>query len=215
MPRVPVEPPPPGESAPAETPAATPTPAPETTPPETAKPAPETTQPAPETTQPEAHATPPPGVKTQPARPSRSVSIPLVEQPIQVITSPPGARVVPDNNPARACQSPCSLRMLPGRHTLAVALAGHRRELRIFEVTAQPLELFVSLTAATGKVHIESEPAGASILVDGQARSEKTPATLLLSAGKHHLTVLRDGARLERDIEVTDGGLLRVTFNLP
>jgi hypothetical protein len=104
--------------------------------------------------------------------------------------------------------------MLPGRHTLAVTLEGYRRELRIFEVTAQPLELFVSLTTAAGRVRIDSEPAGAAIQVDGQARAEKTPATLVLPAGKHRLTVSREGSRQEREIQVTDGGLVRVSFAL-
>jgi serine/threonine-protein kinase len=201
MPRAPV-----ATTPPVEPPAA------ETDQPETA--APEPAKPAPETAKPETEPAPSPAVKTQPARPSRPVSIPQVAQPVQVITSPPGARVVPDNNPAQACQSPCSLRLLPGRHTLAVTLEGHRREMRIFEVTAQPLELFVSLTAATGRVHLDSEPPGASIMVDGQPRPERTPATLLLPAGKHRLTVTHDGVRRDRDIEVADGGLLRVVFPL-
>ena len=218
--RAPAEVAPAVQPPPAETPAAPEPSAPEAgkVAPEAAKPAPATAEPAPETAKPTPEAKPapaPPAPTTQPARPPRAVSIPLVEQPIQVITSPPGARVVPDDNPARACQSPCSLRMLPGRHTLAVTLGGHRRELRILEVTAQPLELFVNLTAATGRVRIESDPPGASILVDGQARTEKTPATLVLLAGKHHLTVSRDGSRGEREIEVPDGGLIRVSLSLP
>lgn len=209
MPRVPVE-----TAAPVQPPPADTSPATEEHAPETPKPEPEPTSPAPETPKAETLPMPPPAVKTQPARPPRTVPAPLLEQPVQVVTSPPGARVVPDNNSAQACKSPCYLRMTPGRHTLAVTLEGHRREMRIFEVTAQPLELFVSLTAATGRVHLESDPPGASILVDGQPRSEKTPATLVLPAGKHRLTVIRDGDRRDRDIDVADGGLLRVTFSL-
>ena len=156
----------------------------------------------------------PPPVITQPARPPSPVSTPLIEQPIQVVTSPPSAQVVPDNSPAQACRSPCSLRMLPGRHTLAVTLAGHRREMRIFEVTAQPLELFVNLTPAVGRVRLESDPPGASITVDGQVHPEKTPATLVLPAGKHRLVVTGDGGRAERDLELEDGALLKVSLSL-
>ena len=178
--------------------------------PETAKPVPETVKPVPETT-PERPA---PLVTTPPARTPRPVPSPPVEQPIQVVTRPPGAQVVPDNNPTLTCKSPCSMRMLPGRHTLAVTMAGHRREMRIFEVTAQPLELFVNLTPATGRVRIESDPPGAAIQVDGQARSERTPATLVLPAGRHRLTVSRNGGRLDREVEVRDGGLVLVNFSL-
>jgi len=208
------------ESPPTETPSAPGQPAPEVAKPgpETAPPAPEAAQPAPVGAKPEPEkqpTAPPPAVTTLPTRPPRPAPNPPIAQPIQVVTSPPGARVVPDNDPGRACKSPCSLRLLPGRHTLAVTLEGHRRELRIFEVTAQPLELFVNLAAATGRVRIQSEPPGAAILVDGQVRPEKAPATLVLPAGKHRLTVLRDGARQEREVEVPDGGLIRVSFALP
>lgn len=146
--------------------------------------------------------------------PARPVTTP-VEQTIQVVTSPPGAHVMADNNQSRTCRSPCSFNLLPGRHTLAVALEGHRREMRIFEVTGQPLELFVGLTLVTGRVRVESDPPGASIAVDGQPVAERTPVTLTLPAGKHRLTIRRDGGVAERDIEVRDGALMKVSLSLP
>lgn len=211
--------PPPAES-PAETPPADtpPTPSAETPPPAESQETPPPAQDPPEETAAKPApkpAPPPPPVTTKPALPPSPAASPPVEQPIQVITSPPGAQVVPDDRPAQACKSPCSLSMLPGRHTFTVTLPGHRREMRIFEVTGQPLELFVNLTPATGRVRVETDPAGASIVVDGRARTEKTPATLILPAGKHRLAVSRDGGRAERDIEVEDGALIRVSFSLP
>jgi len=212
-------------TAPVQPPPGTEKPAPETAqpPPEEAKPATEAVKPPPEKVKPAEEVKPaaapspiePPAAKPPPAPSPRKQPPPPVEQHILVVTSPPGAQVVPDANLAQACTSPCSLRMLPGRHTLRVTLEGHRRENRIFEVTAQPMELFISLAAAAGRVRIESDPPGAVILVDGQTRSETTPATLTLPAGKHQLVVTRDGRRLERSIEVRDGGLAVVNFNFP
>jgi serine/threonine-protein kinase len=158
--------------------------------------------------------TPAPVEKTPPRRTVPEVVVPPVEQTVQVVTNPPGAQIVPDNTAARACKSPCSLQMLPGRHTLAVTLNGYRRELRIFEVTGQPRELFVNLTPVIGTVRVESDPEGASIVLNGQQRPEKTPATLVLPPGKYHLLVTKDGKRAEQDLDLRDGALMKINFSL-
>ena len=69
-----------------------------------------------------------------------------------------------------------------GRHTLSATLGGYRRTLRIFEVP-RDAELFLNMDRASGTVMVRSEPAGASIVVDGEQRSERTPAMLHLPAG--------------------------------
>jgi hypothetical protein len=155
--------------------------------------------------------------RVEPATPKRTVPAvvrPPVEQPVQIITNPPGAEVLPDNTPDKTCKSPCSLQMSPGRHTLTVTLAGYRKENRIFEVARQPLETFINLTQLIGTLRVETVPPGASIILNGQLRPEKTPATLLLPPGKYRLEVSLDGRRAEQDIEVRDGSLMRADFSL-
>jgi len=209
-----------GEGAPAGTPAVETQPVrpvgPQPPPP--GKPAEQSSEPPPkpaEATVKPAEAAVKPAGAAPPTRPPAQPVTPPVEQTIQVVTSPPGAHAMADNNQARTCRSPCSFNLLPGRHTLAVTLEGYRREMRIFEVTGQPLELFVGLTPVTGTVRVESDPPGASIIVDGQPVAEKTPATLTLPAGKHRLTVRRDGGVAEREIDLRDGALMKVSFPLP
>jgi len=155
--------------------------------------------------------------RVEPATPKLTVPAvvrPPVEQPVQIITNPPGAEVVPDNTPDKTCKSPCSLQMSPGRHTLTVTLAGYRKENRIFEVARQPLEMFINLTQLIGTLRVETVPPGASITLNGQLRPEKTPVTLLLPPGKYRLEVSLDGRRAEQDIEVRDGSLMRADFRL-
>jgi predicted Ser/Thr protein kinase len=138
---------------------------------------------------------------------------PPVQSALQIVTSPPGAAAVLDSDTAKTCTSPCTLQVPAGRHTLAVTLAGYRRELRIVDVNG-PKELFVALSQPSGTVRVESDPPGAQILVNNQPRPEKTPATFVLPAGKYVLVVTKDGRRAEQEIDVKDGALLRSDFQI-
>ncbi len=155
--------------------------------------------------------------KPEPAEPpppaERRGGLPLGDQTLQIVTSPPGADVVIDNNPRISCKSPCSLQLPAGRHTLAATLQGHRRELRIVELM-RPREVFVNLQRQTGTVRIESTPAGAHIFVNGQPRRETTPATLILPIGKYDVVVAKDGRKEQQTFELRDGALTRLYFAL-
>jgi serine/threonine protein kinase len=146
-----------------------------------------------------------PAAPAEPAQPAA--------QPLQVVTSPPGARAELDNDPSKTCTSPCNLQVASGRHTLALTMDGYRSELRIVDVTG-PKELFVGLSRPTGTVRVESAPAGAQILINGQPRTEATPATFVLPAGKYTLTVVKDGRKAEQVVEVRDGSLLKFELDL-
>ncbi|HVX66105.1 MAG TPA: serine/threonine-protein kinase, partial [Bryobacteraceae bacterium] len=134
-------------------------------------------------------------------------------QPLQVVTSPPGARAQLDNDASKTCTSPCNFQVASGRHTLALTLDGYRQELRIVDVSG-PKELFVGLSRPTGTVRVESAPAGAQILINGQLRKETTPATLVLPTGQYTLTVSKDGRKADQPVEVKDGSLLKFELQL-
>ncbi len=132
---------------------------------------------------------------------------------VLVRTSPPGAVVMFDRNPALSCKTPCSISLAPGRHTASASLAGHRPAMRIFEVPGET-DLFLYLAAMTGQVQIISEPPGAAILLNGNPRRETTPATIELPAGRHTVTVVKEGRKAEQEIEVKDGAFVRIHFVL-
>jgi len=138
---------------------------------------------------------------------------PITEQALQLVTDPPGASAVLDNEPSKTCTTPCSFQVASGRHTLAFSLEGYHRELRIVDVSG-PKELFVGMTRPIGTIWVESEPAGAQILVNNQPRAETTPATLVLPAGKYVLAVVKNGRRAERAVELKDGSLMRLNLQL-
>jgi hypothetical protein len=207
---------------PASAPAAAPKPAPmppARPAPAIAKPeAPPAAPPAPTESQPAAE--PPKSAATNPVAGQAAAPAPkppavasTAEQPLQIVTSPPGADAVLDNDSTKICKSPCSFHVSPGRHTLTISKQGYRRELRIVEVQ-RPQELFVSLTKATGIVVVSTETPGADILIDGKPIPEKTPARLTLPAGKYTVTVLRNGRRADQEIEVKDGSLLNFALQL-
>lgn len=135
------------------------------------------------------------------------------EHKLIVTSSPPGAEVVFDANPELKCKTPCSIALSPGRHTLVATLAGYRPEMRILEMTG-PRELFLSMSAQTGTVRIETTPAGAQILVNGQSRPETTPATLVLPIGKYQVEVVKNGSRDQQVVEIKEGALVRLYFQL-
>ena len=162
---------------------------------------------------PETSSPKPPGTEkpptTAPVKPSANA-----EQPLQVVTNPPGASVMIDRDPAKTCQSPCAFQVAPGRHVLALTLAGYREELRIVEVSRQPLEQFVNMTRMMGTVLVMADVLGAQILIDGKPVPEKTPARLSLPVGKYTVSVLKDGHRADQAIEVKDGSLLKFTMQV-
>jgi hypothetical protein len=137
-----------------------------------------------------------------------------VDQPLQVVTSPPGAAVVLDKDPAKACQSPCAFRVPPGRHVLAINLTGYREELRIVDVGRQPEESFVNMTRMMGTVKVLADTLGAQILVNGKPIPETTPAILKLPAGKYTISVVKDGRRTDGEIDVKDGSIFTYTLQL-
>ncbi len=132
----------------------------------------------------------------------------------RLVTNPPGAFLVVDGVSELSCQSPCSLPLTRGRHTLSATMAGYRRTLRILE-SPKDDEVFLNLDRASGTVMVRSEPRGAAIYVNGQQRNERTPALLTLPAGTYKVEVVFEGQREAHDIQVKDSAItnLAVTFS--
>jgi serine/threonine-protein kinase len=128
---------------------------------------------------------------------------------VRIVTSPPGAIVTIDGSAALTCESPCSIDLPPGRHTLSATRDGFRRTLRIFQTPADS-ELFLNLDRATGTVAVRSDPPGATIIVDGQTRSERTPALLALPVGPHTIEVVTPAGRDAQHVTVRESSITNV-----
>jgi serine/threonine-protein kinase len=179
-------------------------------PPKTEEAPPAATQPAAEPPPTTATAEPddPPVTETEPEarpRPTPRVRAP-VEQAVSIVTNPPGAYVVLDRDPAKSCQTPCSLEAPPGRHTLSISLAGHQTERREVVIGESGQELpLITLRPHGGTLMLSSTPQGAAILINGRLRPETTPARLNLPPGQYSITVEKDGMRKTVQVEIRNG----------
>ena len=107
--------------------------------------------------------------------------------------------------------------MLPlqaGRHTANVQLDGYRGYPRILNVP-QESDVFVKLTKTMGTLSITSNPAGATIVLNGQVQPQKTPAILRVAPGTYHVRVSHNGVPLDFDVDVPDGGLISQNVRFP
>jgi serine/threonine-protein kinase len=201
-----------------EKPSLTVTPAPE---PESAKPSPAVTpKPEPEEALPEP---PKPTVSPRapverPDRPSpqrkTTAPPPSGTQAIGVITSPAGALAALDGHTAVSCRTPCTLMAPSGRHFVEITLAGYQTEHReIAGSGPQDLPPIV-MHAQVGTLLLSSNPAGASITVNGKLLDKVTPAQLTLPPGSYDIAVSKDGKTESRTVQIQNGSMkaLKVDF---
>ena len=84
--------------------------------------------------------------------------------------------------------------------------------LRIFN-TPHDSEVVVRLDRATGTVMIRSEPPGSDIAIDGEPRSEKTPAMLTVPVGRHVIEIALGGQREQQEVNIREGAITNVTIS--
>jgi serine/threonine-protein kinase len=161
-------------------------------------------------------AAPPPSAKTPPAtpapaKPSKPVSqgtspASAEAQPssgvadVELLTEPPGAKIVIDSRSDATCTAPCTISLQSGRHTLTAELNGYNTARRIFTVP-QDSSLYLPLLRSTGVLLVTSVPSGSSVAVDGKTEGT-TPATLHLPVGVHRITVISGGDKKEETVNI-------------
>jgi len=136
--------------------------------------------------------------------PSPVVGRPAADQTVQFLTDPPGAQVMIDSNSSLTCKTPCLLSVPAGRHVLNVQLAGYRAYPRVFNVP-QDSDIFLQLNKIAASLSVTSTPAGASIDINGEPQSQRTPALFKFPPGTYHVRVTRNGAFLDFDVQLRDG----------
>ncbi len=175
---------------------------------EAAKPQTAKTQTAPpQTAKSEVHVQPPrQDVPEVPARIRQQIPPQPQPEPISIISSPGGATATVDGHPEMACTTPCTINVLPGKHTVAVTLPGYGIEHRDIFVGSYPMEMqAVVLRATGGTLMLTSEPQGAQVMVDGRATGQNTPAEVTLRPGTYRITVSKDGKQATQTVEVRTG----------
>jgi hypothetical protein len=128
---------------------------------------------------------------------------PGADRTVQFLTDPPGAKVIIDDNSSFSCKSPCMLQLPSGRHAMNVQLPGFRAYPRVFNVP-QDGDIFLQLSKASGTLSVTSTPPGATIEINNEMQSKRTPALFNLPPGTYHVRVARSGAFLDFDAEIRD-----------
>jgi hypothetical protein len=127
-------------------------------------------------------------------------------QDVWVNTNPAGAKVVLDDNLEQACMTPCMQHSPPGVHHLTISQAGYLNEYREIHVGDEAQDLPpITMRQPGGTLMITTEPAGASIRINGQMVTEKTPAALTLKPGNYSVTVEMNGVSKTQPISIPDG----------
>jgi serine/threonine-protein kinase len=169
----------------------------------------------------QARLTPPPTVEAPlialPTKPVRQPTV-RITQPIrpetfadvEVVSDPPGARVVVDNRSELSCLAPCSLPLASGRHTLLAESSSYGTARKIFNVPVEG-SVFVSLMRNMGMLLLTSEPAGSTVVVDGKDLGP-TPVKVKLPAGRHHLSLSDSGRHHDETIEISADGVYARSF---
>ena len=150
---------------------------------------------------------------------SMNATLTLPRGEIALSTNPPGAEVLIDGKSYGL--APVRAQVDAGQHTFLVRQTGREPVEGKFEVRDQALvERTIELPPAPPappelNVSLTTQPAGATIYVDGAPRSEKTPASFNLPAGHHTLILFAPGYRpVRREIDVPVAGTLAVSVAL-
>jgi len=146
-------------------------------------------------------------LKTQPGTATAGPSMPPAgpsTAAVELLTDPPGAKIVVDGQANETCTAPCTLSLSNGRHTLTAQATGYTVGRRIFTVP-EDSSVYIPLAKSEGVLLVTSTPSGSTVIVDGKNYGT-TPATLHLSAGVHQLVIASGATQHEESVVVQAGG---------
>lgn len=84
--------------------------------------------------------------------------------------------------------------LAPGRHTVILSKPGYVSETRSLDIASGgKSSLVLHLAAASATISVRSDPAGASVFVDGKDSGHVTPAQISVEKGSHILLVRKQG----------------------
>ncbi len=152
-----------------------------------------------------APASPPAGTVASPspsARPPREKQPPapqpvapvVVTGQVTIDSTPQGAEIQIDGRHEPAWVTPYTATLPAGRHTVTLTMTGRMSVTRAVEIEAgKKAVVAAGLAERAATVAVSTDPAGATILLDGQATGKVTPADLILAKGPHTITVRKQG----------------------
>ena len=137
--------------------------------------------------------------KARPAKGKKSSApapvLAIVPGQLTVDSNPEGAQIQLDGRGDPNWVTPFNLPSLaPGSHTVVISKSGYGQETRTVDVVASSkASLNIRLTQLNAVMSVSSDPAGASIIVDGKDTQKVTPSQISLENGNHTILVRKSG----------------------
>ena len=130
------------------------------------------------------------------------------------LSTPSAVRIKVDNKADLTCTTPCSLPLETGRHTVVASIEGYRDLTRVINLPSDA-SVSLDLERSFGTLNVVSSPPGATILINGQIRPERTPAVLKLPPGPYRLQVVSGEAKSnEETVNIRDGAVVQRKYEV-
>ena len=133
------------------------------------------------------------------------------EGQFQLTTSPAGATATFDTS-GIVCTTPCNLTLPAGRHTFVLRHTGYRDTQKIIGIP-NDTGLIVDLVALSGTLHVNTDPPGLVVIIDGREQPQKTPLNVELPVGPHKVQVVKGSERQELQVDLSDGQFISKTIS--
>ena len=129
---------------------------------------------------------------------------------VRLDSKPEGAQVKIDGESKGV--TPLSTSLSAGPHVLELSTGGEPRVIPITVNAGETLGQYVELSGAPslGRLSISSQPAGATVLLDGQPRGTAPAELSDVSAGDHELVLELNGVRIRQAVSVAAGTVTTV-----
>lgn len=129
-----------------------------------------------------------------------------VQTRVSILSQPPGATVIVDGQD-RGVTPIMLFDLTPGRHHLKYRLAGYQERDRFVDTREAPsIEKNEVLQELKGLLLVKSDPPGATIIVDGDARGQTPRLITDLAAKDDHQIKLRKAGYLEQIVKLSFNG---------
>lgn len=137
------------------------------------------------------------GSSTVPTKPPATSEPVQAATTLRVTSSPAGAAIILDARESGR-QTPATLTVAAGSHTVGLRLTGYDMVTRRVNVikgkqTLVSIPLSKAAPVVMGSLRIESVPAGAAIRIDGKTVAGRTPLTTAVTLGHHAIQVTLSG----------------------
>ena len=131
----------------------------------------------------------------KPTRARKSAAPGIVPGQLSIDSSPQGAQITLDGKKLGSATPFNVADLLPGHHTIIISKPGYTTETRAMDVASGSKSMMsVQLAPTTANVAITSDPAGATVWIDGRDTGRTTPVQMSLDKpGNHTFTFKKQG----------------------